>query len=139
MAPLVFWSRSLKKSRKVSKSKSHSLEVAPVVSSFVWRRCILQNDNIMISWDFFQADSTKVSWHGCWCRQPEKISWYCNIIDCRWLEKNDRQISIILVYYSDNWHRRSGTISWSSLRFKKGQEPVLISSFPIYNIPYRTF
>ena len=26
MAPLVFWSRSLKKSRKVSKSKSHSLE-----------------------------------------------------------------------------------------------------------------
>ena len=26
MAPLVFWSRSLKKSRKVSKSKSRSLE-----------------------------------------------------------------------------------------------------------------
>ena len=26
MAPLVFWSRSLKKSQKVSKSKSHSLE-----------------------------------------------------------------------------------------------------------------
>ena len=32
MAPLVFWSPSLKKSKKVSKSKSHSLEVAPVVT-----------------------------------------------------------------------------------------------------------
>ena len=39
MAPLVFWSRSLKKSRKVSKSKSCSLEVAPVDSTFVWRQC----------------------------------------------------------------------------------------------------
>ena len=29
MAPLVFWSRSLKKSQKVSESKSHSLEVVP--------------------------------------------------------------------------------------------------------------
>ena len=29
--------------------------------------------NIMIWWDFFQADSTNVSWHGCWC-------WYRNII-----------------------------------------------------------
>ena len=53
MAALVFWSRSLKKSRKVSKSlekspksrkvskvlksKSRILEVAPVVSTFVWR------------------------------------------------------------------------------------------------------
>ena len=26
---------------------------------------------------FFQADSTR---HGCWCCQPEKISWYRNII-----------------------------------------------------------
>ena len=39
MAPLVFWSRSLKKSRKASKSKSCSLEVAPVDSTFVWRQC----------------------------------------------------------------------------------------------------
>ena len=40
MAPLIFWSRSLKKSKslkiKVSKSKSHSIEVGPVVSTFVW-------------------------------------------------------------------------------------------------------
>ena len=35
MAPLVFWSR------KVSKSKSCSLEVAPVDSTFVWRQCTL--------------------------------------------------------------------------------------------------
>ena len=45
-----------------------------------WPFTILQNDNIMISWDFFQADSTKVSQHDCWWCQPEKISWYCNII-----------------------------------------------------------
>ena len=37
MVPLFFWSRSIKKSRKVSKSKSHSLKVAPVVSTFVRR------------------------------------------------------------------------------------------------------
>ena len=45
-----------------------------------WPFTILQIDNITISWDFFQADSTKVSKQGCWCFQPEKISWYCNII-----------------------------------------------------------
>ena len=45
-----------------------------------WPFTTLQNDNITISWDFFQADSTKVSQHGCWCCQPEKISWYRNII-----------------------------------------------------------
>ena len=45
-----------------------------------WPITILQNDNITISWDFFQANSTKVSRHGCWCCQSEKISWYRNII-----------------------------------------------------------
>ena len=44
MAPLVFWSRSLKKSRKVSKSKSCSLE---------WHQFFLPlfgaNENIHIS------------------------------------------------------------------------------------------
>ena len=38
MAPLVFWSQSLKKSRKVLKSKSRSNKVAPVVSTFVLRQ-----------------------------------------------------------------------------------------------------
>ena len=45
-----------------------------------WHFTILQNDNITISWDFFQAVSTEVSRHGCWCCQPKKISWYRNII-----------------------------------------------------------
>ena len=44
-----------------------------------WPFTLLQNDNITISWDFFQADSTKMSRHGSWCCQPEKISWYRNI------------------------------------------------------------
>ena len=29
---------------------------------------------------FFQADSSKVSQHSCWCFQPEKISWYDDIV-----------------------------------------------------------
>ena len=49
MAPLVFWSQSLKKSRKVSKSKSHSLEVAPVVTTFVWRRWVYVYPGIPMS------------------------------------------------------------------------------------------
>ena len=40
MTSLVFWSRSLKKSRKVSKSKSRRLKVAPVVSTFVRHQCV---------------------------------------------------------------------------------------------------
>ena len=41
MARLVFWSRGLKKSLKVLKSKSRSLEVAPVVSTFIQRRWLI--------------------------------------------------------------------------------------------------
>ena len=57
MAPLVFWSKSLKKSRKVSESKSCSLEVVPVVSTFVWRQC---------TWLFGQPPSLLGHPHGLW-------------------------------------------------------------------------
>ena len=38
-----------------------------------------------ISWDFFQANSTTVSWHGCWCISLRKsldiiILSFCNIV-----------------------------------------------------------
>ena len=45
-----------------------------------WPFTILQNDNITISWDFFQADSTSSHAGTPWCCQPEIISWYHNII-----------------------------------------------------------
>ena len=46
IAPLVFWSRSLKKSPKVSKSKSCSLEVAPADSTLVSLRANFNTLNV---------------------------------------------------------------------------------------------
>ena len=73
-----------------SKYKYLCTTIVPLVLAFkpktfakihlAWPFTILQIDNITISWDFFQADSTKVSQHGCWCCQPEKITWFHNII-----------------------------------------------------------
>ena len=41
---------------------------------------------LQLSWDFFQADSSKVSWHGCWCclsvtigsisKCTQKVTWF---------------------------------------------------------------
>ena len=62
------------------KIQSYDWKCYILLSQLAWLFTILQNDNLTISWDFFQADSTKVSQHGCWCCQPEKISWYRNII-----------------------------------------------------------
>ena len=58
----------------------HASEKLNSPIQLAWPFPILQNDYITISWDFFQADSTKVSWHDCWCCQPEKTSWYRDII-----------------------------------------------------------
>ena len=62
------------------KIQSYDWKCYILLSQLAWLFTILQNDNLTISWYFFQADSTKVSQHGCWCCQPGKISWYCNII-----------------------------------------------------------
>ena len=67
--------------KKSSPSLGHSHEIWFFKWYLAWPFTILQNDNITISWDFLRLTAPAAMPRQLgWCCQPEKISWYRNII-----------------------------------------------------------
>ena len=50
-----------------------SSKIGGLFSTYIaWSAPFLKTFENMRKLDFFQAPSTKLCWHGCWCWQPEK-------------------------------------------------------------------